>query len=200
MSRTSTSRSRRAEILAASESEFGVFGYSGARMNRIAAAAGVNKQLLFHYFASKEGLFNAAVSSIVNRLESSPPTNGSPPERLRLIIERSAEGLAGFPGLVGIVAEHSSGAGSLPATAIHRVSKWRERALEQLASTVQDGQRRGYFRDDLDPAVVARVALAATLGMVALGPGRGGGLFPKAQDESPVAPLSRFLAECCAWR
>lgn len=169
-------------------------------MDRIAAAAGVNKQLLFHYFASKEGLFTAAVSSILDRLESSPPTNGSPPERLRLIIERSAEGLAGFPGLVGIVAEYSSGVGSSPRAAIQRVSEWRQRALDRLASTVQDGQRRGYFRDDLDPAVVARVALAATLGMVALKPGRGGGLLPEAQDESPVASLGRFLAEWCAWR
>lgn len=200
ISPTNSARSRRAEILAASESEFGVFGYAGARMDRIAAAAGVNKQLLFHYFGSKEGLFTAAVSSILERLESSWPTNGLAPERLRLIIGRSADGLAGFPGLVGIVAESCSGVGSLPAAAIQRVSQWRESALEQLASAIQDGQRRGNFRDDLDAARVARVALAATLGMVALGSDAGGGLFAAAPDESPVEPLSRFLADCCTWR
>lgn len=200
MSPSNSARSRRAGILAAAESEFGVFGFAGARMDRIAAAAGVNKQLLFHYFASKEGLFTAAVSSILERLESSRPSHESPPERLRLLIRGSAQGMAGFPGLVGIVAESCSGGGALPAAAIQRVSQWRERVLERLASTVQDGQRRGYFRDDLDPASVARVALAATLGMVALGSATGGGLFPGAKDESPAAPLSQFLADCCAWR
>lgn len=49
----------RERILDAALAEFGEKGYAGARMDEIAACAGVNKQLLYHYFSSKDGLFEA---------------------------------------------------------------------------------------------------------------------------------------------
>ncbi|HET7104798.1 MAG TPA: TetR/AcrR family transcriptional regulator [Terracidiphilus sp.] len=50
----------RARILDAALSEFSAYGLAGARTDRIAAAAGVNKALLYYYFSSKEGLYLAA--------------------------------------------------------------------------------------------------------------------------------------------
>lgn len=47
----------RARILAAGRAEFSEKGLSGARVNAIADAAGVNKQLLYYYFGSKESLY-----------------------------------------------------------------------------------------------------------------------------------------------
>jgi AcrR family transcriptional regulator len=60
------SRERDAEvareaILQAAEQVFAREGFDGARIDAIAAEAGYNKSLLFHYFGDKEGLYLAVV-------------------------------------------------------------------------------------------------------------------------------------------
>ena len=50
-----------AAILAAAGSIFAKSGLAGARTDAIAAAAGVNKALLYYYFKSKEGLYKAVL-------------------------------------------------------------------------------------------------------------------------------------------
>ncbi|HVM60319.1 MAG TPA: TetR/AcrR family transcriptional regulator [Verrucomicrobiae bacterium] len=51
----------RAAILAAAERVFAESGLAGARTDAIAAAAGVNKALLYYYFQSKERLYEAVM-------------------------------------------------------------------------------------------------------------------------------------------
>jgi AcrR family transcriptional regulator len=51
----------RAAILAAAERVFAEAGLAGARTDAIAAAAGVNKALLYYYFQSKKSLYEAVV-------------------------------------------------------------------------------------------------------------------------------------------
>ncbi|MEO8604712.1 MAG: TetR/AcrR family transcriptional regulator [bacterium] len=51
----------RAAILAAAEQVFARAGLAGARTEDIAVAAGVNKALLYYYFKSKDGLYEAVV-------------------------------------------------------------------------------------------------------------------------------------------
>ncbi|HTI99966.1 MAG TPA: TetR family transcriptional regulator [Dongiaceae bacterium] len=64
--KTSGSRSQRsaetkASILAVAERSFATAGLAGARMEAIAAAAGVNKALLYYYFKDKQALYEAIV-------------------------------------------------------------------------------------------------------------------------------------------
>jgi AcrR family transcriptional regulator len=54
-------------ILEAAIAEFVDHGFSGARVDRIAERAGVNKQLLYRHFGSKDGLFDAAVRCMADR-------------------------------------------------------------------------------------------------------------------------------------
>jgi TetR/AcrR family transcriptional regulator len=54
----------RARILDAALSEFSAHGLAGARTDRIANSAGVNKALLYYYFESKENLYLAALEMI----------------------------------------------------------------------------------------------------------------------------------------
>jgi TetR/AcrR family transcriptional regulator len=54
----------RSKILDAALSEFSAHGLAGARTDRIAQAAGVNKALLYYYFESKENLYIAALEMI----------------------------------------------------------------------------------------------------------------------------------------
>jgi TetR/AcrR family transcriptional regulator len=51
----------RAKILAAAERAFARDGLAGGRTDAIAAAAGVNKALLYYYFKNKESLYEAVI-------------------------------------------------------------------------------------------------------------------------------------------
>jgi TetR/AcrR family transcriptional regulator len=53
----------RSAILKAAEQIYAEYGLAGARTDAIAAAAGVNKALLYYYFKSKEGLYQAVIGS-----------------------------------------------------------------------------------------------------------------------------------------
>src|SRR5271169_2862144 len=55
-------------ILQAALAEFAQEGLAGARMDAIAAAAGVNKALLYYYFRDKESLYGAVLDRFFIRL------------------------------------------------------------------------------------------------------------------------------------
>lgn len=60
-------------IFDAATAEFSAHGVAGARVDRIAAAAKANKQLIYAHFGSKRGLFEAVVSEQVTRLVHDVP-------------------------------------------------------------------------------------------------------------------------------
>ncbi len=65
----------RRRLLAAALQEFSAKGIAGARVDAIAAAAGVNKRMLYYYFGSKEGLYRAVLAQrLAERAASPPPT------------------------------------------------------------------------------------------------------------------------------
>jgi TetR/AcrR family transcriptional regulator len=58
----------RDRILQAAIREFSEHGLAGARTNTIAAAARVNKALLYYYFRDKEGLYAAALEEVASKV------------------------------------------------------------------------------------------------------------------------------------
>ena len=52
----------RTALLEAAEAIFAEHGFAGARVDAIAAAAGYNKSLLFHYFGDKLQLYSGAAT------------------------------------------------------------------------------------------------------------------------------------------
>lgn len=68
-------------ILDAAAAEFAEHGFAGSRVDRIARRAGCNKQLLYHYFGSKEGLRQAVFRrGLVERGERLRNMTGGPAE------------------------------------------------------------------------------------------------------------------------
>jgi len=57
----------RARILEAATTEFAARGIGGARVSRIAEVAGCNKAMIYAYFGSKDGLFDAVFSASVEQ-------------------------------------------------------------------------------------------------------------------------------------
>jgi AcrR family transcriptional regulator len=56
------------KILAAAREEFGARGLDGARVDRIARAAGVNKAMIYYHFRSKEQLYETVVQQFIDSL------------------------------------------------------------------------------------------------------------------------------------
>ena len=189
----SAARSRRVDILEAARREFAAAGFAGARIERIAASAAVNKQLLFHYFDSKEGLFTAAVGQLLEQLESRPAVSGgnAPVGQVRALLRELVAAMRAVPGLAGMVADARANP-EFPRPAARLLAQWRERLLNRLVAAIESGQRQGFFRDDADPRAVAAVALAAAVGVVAVDGGAGDAPF---EDF-----LATLLVEHCAWR
>ncbi len=81
--RSAESRSR---ILSAALREFSAHGMAGARTEKIAAAARVNKALIYYHFGSKEKLYVAAVEMIAGKIHEQSMAvymrEASPGERL----------------------------------------------------------------------------------------------------------------------
>ncbi|MFI0370800.1 TetR/AcrR family transcriptional regulator [Actinomadura sp. 1N219] len=62
---------RRRELLDTAMREFVRHGFGGASLNRIIRSCGMSKSSFYHYYASKEALFDAVVTAIADGLRDS---------------------------------------------------------------------------------------------------------------------------------
>ncbi len=58
----------KARILDVAVAEFAAHGFAGARVSRIASASSTNKQLIYYYFGSKEGLYQAVLERVYDEV------------------------------------------------------------------------------------------------------------------------------------
>ena len=156
------SNDRALRIVAAAREEFAKRGFAGARVDQIARRAGVNKQLLFYYYHSKRGLFQAVLAQTAGDLEvafgrlANPA--GGPLERLRLTLAAQFEFLAQNPQVVALLGQGTrSDGGAAFAPAINR-----------LVVLLAEGQGLGKVRDDLDPHLAAAQALILMVGYLSM--------------------------------
>lgn len=141
------SNKRALRIIDAAREEYAQRGFDGARIEHIARRAGVNKQLLFYYYHSKRGLFQAVLSQAAGELESAlaalPP--GRPLDRLRSVLATLFDFLARYP----------AGAAFAP-------------AIKRLVVVLAEGQGLGQVRDDLDPHLAAAQSLVLMVGYLGM--------------------------------
>jgi TetR/AcrR family transcriptional regulator len=83
-------------ILAAAAGEFAARGYAGARVDRIARRARVNKAMLYYHFPGKQGLYRALLrqsfTEAAARLAAIAAAGGPPADQ----IDRVIAGIAAF--------------------------------------------------------------------------------------------------------
>jgi AcrR family transcriptional regulator len=94
-------------ILAAAALEFSERGYAGARVDRIARRARVNKAMLYYHFGSKQGIYRTLLrktfGDIAHQLETIAATAHPPAERLDAAVTAMAvfiEAHAYFPSIM----------------------------------------------------------------------------------------------------
>jgi TetR/AcrR family transcriptional regulator len=94
-------RASRDRILAAAAGEFAAHGYAGARVDRIARRARVNKAMLYYHFRSKQSLYRTLLrqtfSDAALRLAHVAGSNRTPREQLDLAVA----------GVAALVREHA---------------------------------------------------------------------------------------------
>lgn len=163
-------------IVAAARVEFATRGFEGARVDRIAQAAGVNKQLVFYYFHSKRALFQVVLQQAVAELEAAlaalPDRGGRPLDRLRASLLAQFDLLATRPQLVALLSKSDRADVAPFAPAVRR-----------LVVLLAEGQGRGRVRDDVDPHLVAAQALVLMIAYLNLESLIAGSAPPLGADE-----------------
>jgi TetR/AcrR family transcriptional regulator len=86
--RRTSSLETRAAILGAAEDYFARAGLAGARIDAIAEAAGVNKALLYYYFKSKGGLYEAVIEDHFREFNRQALAVLEAPESARTVLLR----------------------------------------------------------------------------------------------------------------
>ncbi|MGC8763807.1 MAG: TetR/AcrR family transcriptional regulator [Acidobacteriota bacterium] len=160
----------REAILRAALREFAGRGFEGARVERVARAARVNKALLYYYYGSKAGLYEAVLlrnfekvhGALAGALALPLPAEG----RLRALVEallRVLEEMPEHPLL--LLREVAAGGSHLPPAVLRRMGE----AFLKVRALLEDGRRRGEFRE-VSPLLVHLQLLGATAFLRASGP------------------------------
>jgi AcrR family transcriptional regulator len=137
----------RERILRAAKAEFAEHGFAGARINRIAEAANLNKQLIYHYFDSKDGIYAAVLGEMLTSMHDSVEATSGIRELMRRQIgdpetRRAWSRMVAWEGL----------AGDRPVTSAAE----RQESIHQQVQAIMRLQLDGQLATDIDP----RFALA----------------------------------------
>ena len=137
----------RAAILAAAGRVFAETGLAGARTDAIASAAGVNKALLYYYFKSKEGLYEAVVEDHFREFnrEALEVLNATGPARTVLLryVRLHFDFMSASHQAAPLFQQLMMTGGKFLERLIHKYFAPRGEALGRL---IERGMRRGEFR------------------------------------------------------
>lgn len=145
-------RLRKEEIIAEATRLFAERGYEGTSMGDLAERVGLRKASLFHHFESKEVLYAAVVSQLIEGVQkaivAATSAEGTFVERLDALTDAITAMLAAEPHAARLL--------------IREAMDWGPVMRDRLAGTLQEvlaasveftraGQREGVFRQGLDP-------------------------------------------------
>nr|WP_309504563.1 TetR/AcrR family transcriptional regulator [uncultured Roseovarius sp.] len=146
-------KSRKTLLLAARRA-FADKGLTGARVDEIARGAGLNKQMLYHYFGNKEGLYTAVLADVyaeIRRREQELDLSRLPAEEaMRRLVEFSFDFLSENPDFVRILSDENVHGGA-HLSSDKEVGTMNRPILDLLGETLARGVADGVFRRGLDP-------------------------------------------------
>jgi len=142
------------DILDAALAEFAEFGLGGARMDRIAERAGVNKRLIYYYFESKESLFLAVLERAYEGIRGEEQqlnlTRVEPVEAIRRLIAFTWNYYFEHPEFLTLLnSENLHRARHLKRST--KISAMHSPLVQTLADVLERGHKSGVFRAGVDP-------------------------------------------------
>ena len=146
-----------ASILAAAVKEFTEKGYSGARIDSIAARSGANKRMSYHYFGDKEALYLAVLEGGYAGIRSAEAglhlTDLEPKAAIEKLIDFTWRYFLAHPEFLSLLnTENLHRAKYLKRSA--RVFNLHSPLVAAISDILKRGVERGEFRKGADPVHV----------------------------------------------
>ena len=154
----------RAAILRAALEEFSEVGHSGARVDRIAARAGVSKPMIYDYFGDKDAVYAAALREAYVQIRQAEMTleldTLEPEEAVRALVHFTMNHFWNNPWFIRMLnTENLMGGETIrkleDATDIQSV------LLRRVEEILQRGHDAGLFKSSIDPVELYIVIASA---------------------------------------
>jgi TetR/AcrR family transcriptional regulator len=152
-------------ILETALKHFAAKGYDGARIDDIVAETNLSKNLLYHYFGSKEALFVAVLETVYERFRGrhggASIADLPPIEALRHLVDETARALIATPEIISILNTENL----YRATHIKKSKKIRsiyDPLFVDLNRVLEKGKATGEIRDNID-AVQLYISLSSLI-------------------------------------
>ena len=144
----------REEILRAAMAEFAGHGFGGARMGAIAERSGVDKKLIYYYFAGKDELFLAVLEQTyadIRAAERELHLEASDPlEAIRTLVAFTWGYYLAHPEFLALLnSENMHRAGHLKRSP--RIRQMNSPLIDGLARVLERGEKSGELRGGIDP-------------------------------------------------
>jgi AcrR family transcriptional regulator len=154
VSRPAPNGTSRERLVAAAAAEFAARGFDGAKVDRIAARARINKAMLYYHFQNKAALYREILrhvfGTVAGAVTAVHAQGGPADEQLRRFIEAialAAEGAPHFPAMW--LREIAEGGRHIDGTIVVEM----RRVIDTLGRILHDGRRAGLFRP-VNPFVI----------------------------------------------
>jgi len=147
----------RERILTHATAEFARRGFDGARVDRIAAKCKLSKNMLYYYFASKEGLFVAVLERAYEKLRAEQRDvtvrASDPIGALKQLIHHTFHALLRNTAVISLINEENRH----KARHIRHSRRMRDLynpLVDTIAFVLERGSQEGVFRKGIDPVYV----------------------------------------------
>ncbi|HYG41596.1 MAG TPA: TetR/AcrR family transcriptional regulator [Bordetella sp.] len=140
-------------ILNVAFKEFAARGYDGARIDAIVARCKISKNLIYHYFSSKEDLFlqvmERAYGAMRKRQNELALTGDDPVADMRVLVEKTIQHFIEQPEFIQLLATEN----------LHKAAHIRKSSVipvifnplrTALDTILEQGKSKGVFRQDAD--------------------------------------------------
>jgi TetR/AcrR family transcriptional regulator len=147
----------RERILARATAEFAARGFEGARVDAIARRCGLAKNMLYHYFGSKEGLFIAVLERMYETLRARQrdfAVRGSDPvQAMRQLVAHTFSALLEHSEAIALLNDENLHKGR-HARRSKRIRALYDPLVDTIREVLERGAAQGIFRADIDPVTL----------------------------------------------
>ncbi|MFS2036125.1 TetR family transcriptional regulator [Polaromonas sp. CT11-55] len=141
-------------ILLAARDEFALYGLAGARVDRIAERADINKRLIYYYFKSKDDLFLAVLENTYADIRAAEQKlhldEMDPVEAIRELVSFTWHYYLEHPEFISLLnSENQHNAAHLKKSS--RIQEMNSPLVQMLDTVLERGRRQELFRAGIDP-------------------------------------------------
>ncbi|MBV8536430.1 MAG: TetR family transcriptional regulator [Alphaproteobacteria bacterium] len=147
----------REKILREATAEFAARSYDGARVDSIARRCRLSKNMLYHYFGSKEGLFIAVLEQMYEmfrkRQRDFAARGGDPVKAMRQLVAHTFQALWDNPEVIALLNSENLHHGRHIKRS-RRVRNLYDPLVDTIREVLRRGVAEGVFRPNIDPVTL----------------------------------------------